>query len=104
MAAKMADFMQKYVYLNNAGYNEDIFHILTAKVLFYIKAQTRVSSLKRWMGLFVASRLSKWRPIWRPKLKVNISQLLDKIAASLQRISLILWVQEFSRATANTAR
>ena len=54
MAAKMADFMQKYVYLNNAGYNEDIFHILTAKVLFYIKAQTRVSSLKRWNFLWQA--------------------------------------------------
>jgi len=48
MAAKMADFMQNYVYMNNAGYNEAIFHILMAKVLVYIKAQTRVVSLKRW--------------------------------------------------------
>ena len=47
MAVKMADFMQKYVYLNNAGYNEAIFKIIMAKVLFYIKAQTRVASLKR---------------------------------------------------------
>ena len=47
MAAKMADFMQTYVYMNNAGYNEAI-HILMAKVLFYIKAQTSVASLKRW--------------------------------------------------------
>ena len=47
MAAKMADFMQKYVHLNNAGYNEAIFQIIMAKVLFYIKAQTRVASLKR---------------------------------------------------------
>ena len=48
MAAKMADFMQKYVYMNNAGYNEAILHILMAKGLFYIKAQTRVAFLKRW--------------------------------------------------------
>jgi hypothetical protein len=48
MAAKIADFMQKYVYLNNAGYNEAIFQMLMAKVLFYINAQTRVASLKRW--------------------------------------------------------
>ena len=48
MAAKMADFMQKYVHLNNAGYNEAIFQIVIAKVLFYIKPQTRVVSLKRW--------------------------------------------------------
>ena len=48
MAAKMTDFMQKYVYMNNAGYNEAIIHIVKAKVLFYIKAQPRVASLKRW--------------------------------------------------------
>ena len=47
MAAKMADFMQKYVYINYAGYNEAIFHILMANVLFYIKTQTRVASMKR---------------------------------------------------------
>ena len=47
MAAKMADFMPKYVHLNNAGYNEAIFQIEMAKVLFYTKAQTRVASLKR---------------------------------------------------------
>ena len=47
MAAKMADFMQQYVHLNNAGYDEAIFQIIMAKVLFYIKAQTRVASLKR---------------------------------------------------------
>ena len=40
MAAKMANFMQKYVHLNNAGYNEAIFHIVMVKVQFYIKAQT----------------------------------------------------------------
>ena len=39
MASKMADFMQKYVYMNNVDYNEAIFHILMAKVLFYIKAK-----------------------------------------------------------------
>ena len=44
----MADFMQKYVYLNNAGCNEAIYQIVMAKVLFYIKAQTRVASLRRW--------------------------------------------------------
>ena len=48
MAAKMAYFMQKYVHLNSAGYNEAIFQIVMAKVLFYIKAQTTVASLKRW--------------------------------------------------------
>ena len=47
MAAKMTDFMQKYVYLKNAGYNEAIFQIVMAKVLLYIKAQSRVASLKR---------------------------------------------------------
>ena len=45
MAAKMADFMQKYVHLNNAGYNEAIFQIIMTKVLFYINAQTRVATL-----------------------------------------------------------
>ena len=48
MAAKMADLMQKYAHLNNVGYNEAIFQIVMAKVLFYIKAQTWVASLKRW--------------------------------------------------------
>jgi hypothetical protein len=48
MAAKMADFMQKIVHLNNTGYNEAIFQIIMAKVLLYNKAQTRVASLKRW--------------------------------------------------------
>ena len=48
MATKMADFLQKYVNLDNAGYNESIFQIVMAKVLFYTKAQTRVAFLKRW--------------------------------------------------------
>ena len=48
MAAKMADFIQKYVHLNNADYNEAIYQNVMAKVLFYNKVQTRVASLKRW--------------------------------------------------------
>ena len=47
MAAKIADFMLKYVHWNSAGYNEVIFQIVMAKVLFYIKAHTREASLKR---------------------------------------------------------
>ena len=40
MAAKITDFMQKDAHLNDAGYNEAIFQIALAKVMFYIKAQT----------------------------------------------------------------
>ena len=48
MAAKMADFLQKNVYLYISVYIEAIFQILVANVMFWNKAQTRVSPLKRW--------------------------------------------------------
>ena len=68
----MADLMQKYVHLNNAGYNEAIFQIEMAKVLFYNKAQTRVASLKRW-DCFCTYKFK----MAAVKPGILISQLLD---------------------------
>jgi hypothetical protein len=59
MAAKLVDFMQKYVHLNNAGDTEAIFRIVLLRVLFYIKAQTREGSIPEAMGLFFGEHTFK---------------------------------------------
>ena len=45
MAAKMADFMQKYVNSYNAGYIEAILQILMAKLTFLNTAGTGLACL-----------------------------------------------------------
>ena len=69
--------------------------------MFWNTGQIKVAPLKRWDCFLQA----KWRPIWRPKPEVNISQLLDKIATPFQRLTPPIFVfQKVNGATMNTAQ
>ena len=81
----MADFMQKYVNSYNARYIEAILQILMAKLTFLNTTETGLACLKQ-LDCFRAERNSKWRPKWRLKPEIRISQLLDKIATPFQRL------------------
>src|SRR5208282_2103768 len=85
MAAKMADFMQKYVNSYNTGYIEAILQMLMAKLTFLNTAKTGLACLKQ-LDCFRAERNSKWRPKWRHKPEIRISQLLDEISTPFQSL------------------
>ena len=75
MAAKMADFMQKYVHLYNAGYIEAFMQIIMAKVMFWNIAQNQVASL-HWCDCFSQKK----------KMAANIATYTESTYA--------LWVQK----------
>ena len=54
--------------------------------LMFLQHSTNQCSISEAKGLLLTSINSKWRPIWRPKPEVHISEHLDMILSKFERL------------------